>query len=121
MPHYTVIPNFSSTVRTTTVNFAGQTVSIQQAANTEPEVRRIVRLLYDAFFGRGASASEVDFHVASLGEISRAQMAENRLRSTEFYLGGAYIAGLYVGLLDRDAEYGGWEFNRNAIVRATAQ
>jgi len=28
-----------------------------------------------------------------------------------------YIAGLYLGLLNRDAEYAGWQFQRNALLQ----
>jgi hypothetical protein len=31
-------------------------------------------------------------------------------------LSGRYVAGLYVGLLRRDAEYTGWQFQRDALV-----
>jgi hypothetical protein len=37
------------------------------------------------------------------------------LGSQEFNQGGRFIAGLYVGLLSRDAEYSGWLFQRNAM------
>jgi hypothetical protein len=39
----------------------------------------------------------------------------NFMNSAEFNNGGRFIAGLYVGLLDRNAEYGGWLFQRNAL------
>jgi hypothetical protein len=38
------------------------------------------------------------------------------LDSAEFNLGSRYIAGLYVGLLNRDAEYEGWQFQRSALL-----
>jgi hypothetical protein len=39
------------------------------------------------------------------------------LNSLEFNLGGRFVAGLYVGLLDRNAEFGGWQFQRDAKGR----
>jgi hypothetical protein len=40
----------------------------------------------------------------------------NFYNAEEFNLGGRFIAGLYVGLLARDAEYSGWLFQRNALA-----
>ena len=38
------------------------------------------------------------------------------LQHAEFNLGGRFIAGLYVGILDRDAEHSGWLFQRDALA-----
>jgi hypothetical protein len=40
--------------------------------------------------------------------------------SQEFNLGGRFIAGLYVGVLNRDAEFSGWLFQRNALATGRA-
>jgi hypothetical protein len=39
----------------------------------------------------------------------------------EFNIRGRFVAGVYVGLLDRDAEYGGWLFQRNALAASGDQ
>jgi hypothetical protein len=38
------------------------------------------------------------------------------MAAPEFNNGGRFVAGLYAGLLDRDAEYSGWLFQRNALA-----
>jgi hypothetical protein len=48
--------------------------------------------------------------------LTRAQMVRNFFNSPEFNLGGRFVAGLYVGVLNRDAEYSGWLFQRNALA-----
>jgi Domain of unknown function (DUF4214) len=47
----------------------------------------------------------------------RAQIILNFFNAEEFNQGGRFVAGLYVGLLDRDAEYGGWLFQRDALTK----
>jgi hypothetical protein len=117
----TVLPNFSNRERSATVNIAGQTLTITQSGNPEPEDRRFVRLLYFNFFGRSPDAQEVQYHVNSLSSgITRAGMALNFRNSQEFRNTGKYVGGLYVGLLDRDAEYSGWQFQRNELATARA-
>ena len=44
----------------------------------------------------------------------------NFFDSEEFNAGTRYVAGLYVGLLDRNPEYGGWLFQRNALATGQA-
>lgn len=43
-------------------------------------------------------------------------MVSNFVTSSEFNLGGRFTAGLYVGILARDAGYSGWLFQRNALA-----
>jgi hypothetical protein len=74
-----------------------------------------VRRLYYNYFGRLPSDEELRFHVNS-GQ-SREQLTINFLNSAEFNGAGRFVAGLYVGLLNRDAEYGGWLFQRDALAR----
>jgi hypothetical protein len=77
-------------------------------------MERFVRLLYYFFFGRIPPQADVDFQIRS--GLTRTQLAVNFFRGGEFLLGGRFVGGLYVGLLDRDAEYGGWAFQRNALA-----
>jgi hypothetical protein len=74
-----------------------------------------VRLLYFSFLGRGATDAEVAGQVNS--GSTRAQLATNFLNSAEFNLGGRFTAGLYVGIIERDAEFTGWQFQRQALAR----
>lgn len=109
---YTIYPNFGSAPRTGKVTVAGKEIMFAQAAGSGTQNERFVKLLYFSFFGRLPSPSELAFHVNS--GIPRAQVVQNFFNSDEFNLGGRYVAGLYVGVLDRDAEFGGWQFQRNA-------
>lgn len=113
----TVIPNFSTQTRTTTVAIAGQNFVVTETLSTDSENHRFVRLLYFSYFGRTATVAEVQFHVNNLlGGQLRPDLVINFANSAEFNLGGRFIAGLYVGLMNRDAEYPGWQFQRNALV-----
>jgi hypothetical protein len=72
--------------------------------------------MYFNALGRIPSPAEVAFHSGNLSTLSRAETAMNFINSEEFNLRGRFIAGLYVGILGRDAEFGGWLFQRNALV-----
>ncbi len=110
---FTVFPNFSVAQRTATLTIGGQTFTVTQAAGTGTAMQRYVRLLYFNFFGRMPSSAEVAFQ--SNAGLSREQLALNFFNSNEFNAGGRFVAGLYVGLMNRDAEYGGWLFQRDAL------
>jgi hypothetical protein len=86
-----------------------------QAAGLGTSDERFVGQMYFNFFGRQASTTELAFHVNTLNSISRADLIMNFMNSAEFNNGGRFIAGLYVGLLNRNAEYSGWLFQRNAL------
>jgi hypothetical protein len=113
----TVIPNFATRIRNTSVAIAGKSFTVTQTPSVESENHRFVRLLYFSFFGRTAGANEVQGHVNNLiNGTSRADLVINFMNSDEFNIGGRFVAGLYVGLLNRDAEYPGWQYQRNAMV-----
>jgi hypothetical protein len=116
---YRISPNFGSGTRTGTISIGGRTVSVTQSALGESVERRFVRLLYFSYLGRTASSSEVDAWIAT--GASRALLAKSFLRAPEFDLGGRFVAGLYVGLLNRDPEYSGWIFQRDEIISGTSQ
>jgi len=120
---YTVFPNFSTKTRTAILNAALQPFVITQPGSAEIEIRRFVRQMYFNFFGRLPSESEVDFNVNALntGLVTRVQLVSNFFNSAEFNNAGRFIAGLYVGILNRNAEYGGWLFIRNALSTAAVQ
>jgi hypothetical protein len=113
-----VFPNFAPRPRTVTLDLAGTPFAITQAAAGGTVADRFVQLLYFSFFGRLPTAEETAFHVG--GGLPRADLALNFFDSEEFNIGGRFVAGLYVGLLDRNAEYGGWLFQRNALATKEA-
>ena len=110
---YTAFPNFGTKSRSGSINIAGRTFTVTQAAATGAPMERFVRLFYFYFLGRTPSAAEVALQVAS--GLSREQLALNFFNSSEFNAGGRSAAGLYVGLLNRDAEFSGWLFQRDAL------
>jgi hypothetical protein len=113
---YTVFPNFSTGTRNAIGNVGAQKLSIVQVGATGTPNERLVRLLYFNFIGRLPAPNEVAFHVQNLNNgMSREDLAVNFLNSLEFNLGGRFIAGTYVGLLVRDAEFNGWLFQRNDL------
>jgi uncharacterized protein YkwD len=111
--YYTVFPNFSASARTGTITVADRQFTITQAGGTGSADERFVRLLYFNYFGRLPSPSELAFQTGS--GLPRPAMAQAFLNSEEFNNSGRFVAGLYVGILNRDAEYGGWLFQRNAL------
>jgi hypothetical protein len=114
---YTVFPYFKSAPRTGTITINGVPFAVTQSAATGTNDERFVRFIYFNFVGRLPSSAELASQVAALAAgTTRAQLVLNFFNSLEFNLGGRFIAGLYVGLLDRDAEYSGWLFQRNALA-----
>jgi hypothetical protein len=112
------LPNSSTLARPATLTIAGKTFAITQAANTATANQRFVELLYFNCFGRLPSAAERDFQVTNglRPPATRADLTVNFFNSAEFNNAGRFVAGLYVGILNRDAEYGGWLFQRNATA-----
>ena len=116
---FSVFPNFSSNSRAAVLTLAGQQVPVEQAGNTGTLAQRFVDLLYFNFLGRLPRTDEMAGQVAALNTgTTRGQLVLNFFNSPEFNLGGRFIAGLYVGLLNRDAEYSGWLFQRQALARS---
>ncbi len=111
---YTVFPNFGTSTRTASLTIGGRTFTVTQAPATGTVAERFVRLIYFSYFGRLPTTAEVAFQAGS--GLSREQLALNFFNSPEFNNGGRFVAGLYVGLLNRDAEYDGWLFQRNAMA-----
>jgi hypothetical protein len=111
---YTVFPNFGTKTRSATLTVGGKTFTVTQGPTTGTSMERYVRLLYFNFFGRLPTAPEIAWHANS--GLTRGQLALNFFTSQEFTNGGRFVAGLYVGVLGRDAEYGGWLFQRDALM-----
>ncbi len=113
----TLYPNFTSSTRQTTVTVAGQPVTIVQPSMGGTADERFVGQVYFFFLGRMASPAEVAFQVQNGLGAGRASLAYAFLNSAEFNTYGRFVAGLYVGLLNRDPEFGGWQFQRNALLQ----
>ena len=115
---YTVFPNFTSQERSGTINVAGKDFTIIQAGNAETQSWRLIEKLYFNYLGRIGGRDEVQFQITEgIGKgVPPAKIVENFFRTPEFDLGGRFIAGLYVGLLNRVPEYSGWLFQRNALA-----
>lgn len=116
---YSVYPNFTTAQRSATITVGGRPFTVTQAPNTLNADQRFVQLIYFSFFGRLPSASEMEFQISnglSGNPKDYAGLTMNFLNSQEFNLGGRFVAGIYVGLLDRDPEFGGYQFQRNAYT-----
>ncbi len=121
---YTVYPNFNSQARNGTITVVDHTpgvapkyLVVSQAAPFLAEMQRFVTLAYFNFLGRYPTQGEIDFQTGALiNGLPRADLIMNFFNAEEFNQGGRFVAGLYVGLLGRDAEFAGWLFQRNALV-----
>src|SRR5205807_2589475 len=111
-------PNYSTVTRTAVITVGDQTFTITQPPTPGTLDERFVGQTYFSYFGRVPNPSEVAFQVQNGLQkgLSRAQLVVNFLTSEEFANAGRFVAGLYVGLLNRDPEYGGWLFQRNALT-----
>jgi hypothetical protein len=115
--NYTLFPNFGTSVRTATITAAGQARTVTQLAGIGSQNQRFVKLAYFSFLGRLPDATELAFQTGQLtDQASRVRLMTSFYNTEEFLLGGRFIGGLYVGLLDRDAEFNGWLFQRNALA-----
>jgi hypothetical protein len=115
---YTVFPNYTAAPRTARLTIAGWLYTLTQAPATGTTQERFVGEMYFASFGRVASAAEIAGQVAA--GLSQPELVNAFLNTPEFHNAAKYVAGLYVGILGRDAEYGGWMFQRNAMSQLGA-
>jgi hypothetical protein len=113
---YTVFPNFTTSEKKSNLIIGGKPVTITQAANTATRDQRFIQLVYFNFLGRLPSPTELASQVPQVQSTSYTDFVMSFYNTPEFNLGGRFIAGLYRGLLGRDAEYSGWLFQRNALA-----
>jgi hypothetical protein len=117
LAQYTVFPNFSTLPRTSILNVGAQAFTVNQNPASVGADERFVSMMYFNFFGRLPSATEVVQQLQTLASgRTRTDLVMSFFTSPEFGLGGRFIAGLYVGVLNRDAEFSGWLFQRNALA-----
>jgi hypothetical protein len=116
---YTVFPNYTTHSRTGIITVGAQTFTVTQAGSTGTPDERFVGQMYFNYFGRVPGADEVAFQAGALaqGVTTRPNLVLSFLNSAEFNAAGKFVAGVYVGLLNRTADYGGWLFQRNALIR----
>ena len=113
---YTVYPNFGTSVRSASITTGAKTIPVSQAQGIGSYNQRFAGLMYFNFFGRLASTGELALQAGVLDKGTvKADLVNSFFQTAEFNLGGRFIAGLYVGLLNRDAEFSGWLFQRNAL------
>ncbi|MBC8165865.1 MAG: DUF4214 domain-containing protein [Bryobacteraceae bacterium] len=119
---YSILPTFNTQSRIgrfdVSAGGAAAGLTITQSGSTVDERRRFVRLLYFSFLGREPSTADLEFQATSSG--SNAELAVNFFNTPEFALGGRLIAAIYVALLQRDAEYAGWQFQRGILADSLA-
>jgi hypothetical protein len=112
---YTVYPNYGTNARTAALSVSGRTLVVTQAAALGTPDQRFVGEMYFAAFGRVASPAEIAGQIA--GGLSRPDLVNAFMNVPEFHMAAKFAAGLYVGILGRDAEYSGWLFQRNAMAQ----
>jgi hypothetical protein len=108
--------------RGATIYLGGQAFTVIQDLHAATENERFVDLMYFGFLGRLPAATELGPQLSALGSgsISRTDVAVSLFNSDEFNNAGRFVAGLYVGILGRDAEYAGWIFQRAAYLSGQA-
>jgi hypothetical protein len=109
---YAAKPNYTTATRIYPLLIGGVYVTFTQQGSQDPPDWRFVRLLYYSALGRWPSDAEVAAQAQNIARFGRAAVVMNFMNSEEYNLGSRFIAGLYVGLLNRDAEYMGWVFHR---------
>ncbi|MGA2183523.1 MAG: SBBP repeat-containing protein [Bryobacteraceae bacterium] len=114
---YTVYPTANTGGKTANIYLADKDFQVYEDLNPAVEDNRFVDLMYFGFLGRAPSPTELSTKLNALqqGTITRTDLAVSLFNSTEFNNNGRFIAGAYVGILGRDAEYTGWLFQRSAM------
>jgi hypothetical protein len=115
---YTVYTSANTGGRFANLYIGGQTLALTENLNPAAENERFVDLMYFGFLGRQPTAAELSAQLAALagGGLSWTGLAVNLFNSAEFNNGGRFAAGVYVGILGRDADYSGWLFQRSALI-----
>jgi hypothetical protein len=106
---YNVDPNISPLYQIGTISLAGQTITVTQTPPVATNTEAFVRQLYLDILSRPADASlNTWVNWINTGVYTRAQVASQFFKSQEFYGTGNYITLLYLGIMLRDPDYGGW-------------
>ncbi len=120
---YIVQPNFTSQLRAGVItlrdltNNQTSTITVTQLQPGLTQRQRLVTQLYFNLLGRYPSANEILFQEAQLNAgVLPADLIVSFMNSDEFNANARFVAGLYRGILGRDAEYGGWLYQRGALL-----
>jgi len=107
---YNVDPNTSPLYQNGTISLAGQPITLTQAPPVATNTEAFVRQLYLDILSRTADTASLNTWVGwiNTGVYTRAQVASQFFQSQEFYGTGNYITLLYLGIMLRDPDYGGW-------------
>jgi len=107
---YSVDPNTSTVALTGTLTIAGQTFTVVQQPPVASNTEAFVRQLYLDLLSRTADTAGLNTWVGWInsGQYTRAQVASQFFQSPEFALSGSYITKLYLAIMLRDPDYGGW-------------
>ena len=68
--------------------------------------------------GRPAATAEVEAFMTAVRTTGRANAISSVLSWEEFNRTSRFVAGLYVGLLNRNPEFSGWDFQRLALLNS---
>ncbi len=107
---YNVDANTTPLYQNGAISFAGQTIPVTQAPDVGGNTEAFVRQLYLDILSRPADSGGLNTWVnwINTGVYTRAQVASLFFQSQEFYGTGNYITKLYLAIMLRDPDYGGW-------------
>jgi hypothetical protein len=107
---YSAAANTTPLQQTGTLTIAGQTFTVTQQPPVATNTEAFVRQLYLDLLNRTADPAGLNQWVTwiNTGIYTRAQAASQFFQSQEFYGTGNYLTKLYLGILLRDPDYGGW-------------
>ncbi len=119
----TVMPNWSTQPRVhqgaikSSIPLLTPRWRVEQAGATGTLEQRTIGMLYSNLLGRVPADEERDFQLVKAVHqgTPMSQLAANFFSTPEFQNTGRFAAGLYVGLLCRDADYPGWMFQRDVL------
>ncbi len=117
---YQVFANPGTVPRVGTLTIAGQLITITQNGPISSTVG-FVTSLYQDLLNRAPDPGGLDFYVNSInsGGLTRSQVAAQLFTSPEFSSSGLYVIKLYLALLRRDPDFGGWLFYFNSLHSGT--
>lgn len=106
---YFVSPSNLPVPRSGSLALNGQTATaITQASSNQAFVTQ----QYSDLLGRNPDSSGLSYwtNILDSGGMTQSQMAANFFTSREFAGNGSFVFGCYLGILGRDADFGGWNY-----------
>jgi len=117
-PNYSGVPRAGVVTVTDVGTLAAvRTITVTQFNAPLVEVQRFVTLAYFNLLGRYPALDEINGQSALLlaSQTNRSLLLTNFMQGEEFNQTSRFVAGLYRGLLGRDPEFAGWQYQRNAL------